>query len=84
VGDDTAHEPLAFHSIPDFIVSDPPANVEDTDPIDLVFVGLIQGQLLTALNALQTERNFTASDVSPYSKLLANQVLGVFAQSVWN
>jgi hypothetical protein len=84
VGDDTAHEPLAFHSVPDFIVSDPPANVKDTDPIDLVFVDFIQAQLLTTLNTLQTERNFTASDVSLYSELLANQVLGVFAQSAWN
>lgn len=84
MGDDIAHEPLPFHSIPDFIVSDPPTNVKDTDPIDLVFVDFFEAQLLTTLNTLQKERNFTASDVSRYSELLLDQVLGVFAQSAWN
>lgn len=83
-GDDTAHEPLSFHDIPDFIVSDPPANVKDTDTIDLVFVDFIQAQLLATLNTLQSVQNYTATDVSPYSELLSNAVLGVFAQSAWN
>lgn len=75
---------MSFHDIPDFIVSNPPANVKDTDTIDLVFVDFVQAQLLATLNTLQSERNFTAADVSKYSELLSNQVLGVFAQSAWN
>jgi hypothetical protein len=83
MGDDTLHVPLAFNSLPDFIGSKPP-NVADDALIDLVFVDFIQTQLLSILNGLQTAKTYTPADVQPYSPLLANQVLGIYAQEKWN
>lgn len=83
VGDDTLHAPLPFFGSPDFIASNPPAVPADT-PIDLVFVDFIEDQLLGVLNAVQSAKNYTEADVSSYTPILANAVLGLFAQKVWN
>ena len=83
VGDDTLHAPLPFYPFPDFISSNPPAVSDDT-PIDLVFVDFIEDQLLKILNSIQTSKNYTTSDVSQYSPLLANAALGLYAQAKWN
>lgn len=83
MGDDTAHTPLTFNSVPDFIASRTP-NVGDDAVIDLVFVDFIAGQLLGILNSVQTEKTFTTADVQSYSPILANQALGLYAQSAWN
>jgi hypothetical protein len=84
VGDDILHQPMPYFSIPAFVVSNPPANVTDTTPIDLVFVDYNQAQVLATLNAVQNTKNYTAADVSSYSKLLTNEVFGIYAQAVWN
>lgn len=87
VGDDIEHEALPFFSTPDFIGSDPPKNLtaDSVAPIDLVFVDFIETQLLGILNSVANgTRNFTRDDVQPYSPILANEVLGVFAQQAWN
>lgn len=78
------HIPLPFYNIPDFIVSDPPPDVNDESLIDLVFVDFIEDQLLDTLNSVQSDKNYTSADVSKYSNLLINQVLGLFAQSAWS
>lgn len=83
VGDDTLHAPLPYHPFPDFIGSNPPPVSDDT-PIDLVFVDFIEDQLLQILNSVQTSRNYTTSDVSQYSPILANAALGLYAQAKWN
>lgn len=83
VGDDTLHAPLPYYPVPDFIGSNPPAVSDDT-PIDLVFVDFIEAQLLGILNTIQTTKNYTASDVSQYSPVLANAALGLYAQAKWN
>ncbi|EJD02042.1 uncharacterized protein FOMMEDRAFT_20830 [Fomitiporia mediterranea MF3/22] len=83
VGDDVPHTPLPFFSIPDFIGSVPP-NVTDDTPIDLVFVDFIESQLIGILNMVSNATTFTSAEVQPYSPILANQVLGVFAQAAWN
>ncbi|KAI5117465.1 hypothetical protein M0805_004068 [Coniferiporia weirii] len=83
IGDDIPHAPLSFFSTPDFIGSNPP-NVTDDTPIDLVFVGFIETQLLGILNSVSDGVTFTSADVQSYSPFLANQVLGLFAQEVWN
>ena len=56
----------------------------DDTPIDLVFVDFIESQLLGILNSVQSTKNFTSSDVQLYSPVLANEVLGIFAQADWN
>ncbi|KAL5498002.1 hypothetical protein ACEPAH_2933 [Sanghuangporus vaninii] len=82
-GDDVPHTALPFFSIPDFIGSVPP-NVTDDTPIDLVFVDFIETQLLGILNSVSDGQTFTTDNVMQYSPVLANQVLGVFAQAAWN
>ena len=82
-GDDTLHAPLPFYGSPDFIASNPP-NVTDETPIDLVFVDFIEDQLLGVLNTVQSARNYTEADVQSYTPILANAVLGLYAQKVWN
>jgi hypothetical protein len=84
VGDDTAHAPLPFFDVPDFIASDPPQNTTDDTPIDLVFVDFIESQLIGILNQVQTGRNYSQADVAPYTSVLANEALGLFAQQAWN
>ncbi|KAJ7593234.1 Metallo-dependent phosphatase-like protein [Mycena floridula] len=83
VGDDSLHSPLPSFDIPDFIASATPDLPDDT-PIDLVFVDFIESQLLSILNQAQSNKTFTTSDVKLYSPVLANAVLGLYAQSAWN
>ncbi|KNZ74029.1 hypothetical protein J132_08339 [Termitomyces sp. J132] len=83
VGDDTLHAPLPFFDVPDFIASNPPAVSDDT-PIDLVFVDFIESQLIGILNTLQTDKVYTTADAVLYTPVLANEALGIYAQSAWN
>lgn len=83
VGDDIPHAALPFFDVPDFIGSTPPSVTDDT-PIDLVFVDFIESQLLGILNSVSTDHTFTTDDVQLYSPVLANEVLGIFAQADWN
>ncbi|PFH52209.1 hypothetical protein AMATHDRAFT_2451 [Amanita thiersii Skay4041] len=83
VGDDTLHKPLTFFNVPDFIGSKTP-DVPDDTPIDLVFVDFIGSQLLEILNSVQTDKQYTQSDVAQYSPILANAVWGIYAQAAWN
>ncbi|KAI1791129.1 Metallo-dependent phosphatase-like protein [Ganoderma leucocontextum] len=84
IGDDTLHSPLPFFDVPDFIGTDAPAGVADDAPIDLVFVDFIESQLLQILNGLQTAKTYTSADVQSYSDVLANAVLGLYAEKYWN
>ncbi|KAK7020432.1 Metallophos domain-containing protein [Favolaschia claudopus] len=84
VGDDTPHAPLQFHAVPDFIASAPPSGLADDAPIDLVFVDFIETQLIGIVNGLQKEKVYTTADVSPYTNVLATEVLGIYAQKEWN
>ncbi|PPQ79916.1 hypothetical protein CVT26_004176 [Gymnopilus dilepis] len=83
VGDDILHAPLPFFDSPDFIGSNSPTVSADT-PIDLVFVDFIESQLLGILNSVQSEKKYTESDVQSYSPFLASELLGLYAQVVWN
>ena len=52
--------------------------------VDLVFIDFIGSLVVTALNSLQTGRNYTTADVVPYAGIRLNEVLGVFAMAKWN
>ena len=82
-GDDTLHIPLSYYSSPDYISSNPP-NVTSDTPIDLVFIDFIESEVLSILNGLQNATEYTSADVSLYTPTLANAVLGLYAQAVWN
>ncbi|EPQ55276.1 hypothetical protein GLOTRDRAFT_76623, partial [Gloeophyllum trabeum ATCC 11539] len=84
VGDDTYHTALPYYDSPDFIGSNAPANISASDPVDLVFVDFIEDQLLGILNTVQNEKNYTTADVSSYTPILANEVLGLYAERAWN
>ncbi|KAI0753174.1 Metallo-dependent phosphatase-like protein [Daedaleopsis nitida] len=84
LGDDVIHSPLPFFSSPDFIGTDAPDGLADDAPVDLVFVDFIETQLLQILNGLQTAKTYAQADVLPYTDVLANAVLGLYAQQYWN
>jgi len=77
------HISIPSYDIPDFIGSNAP-NVTDDTSIDLVFVDFIEEQLLGLLNGLQSEKKYTDSDVKPYSDIVSNQILGLYAQQKWS
>ncbi len=83
VGDDTLHIPLPFYDVPDFIASNPP-NVSNDTLIDFVFVDFIEAQLLETLNTVQTDKVYQTSDVSTYSAVELNEIMGLYAQYAWN
>ena len=82
-GDDTLHVPLTYYAVPDYISSNAP-NVTSATPVDLVFVDFIESDVLQILNAVQSATTYTSSDVSLYSPTLADAVLGLYAQAMWN
>ena len=73
-----------FFPTPDYTGSDAPTGLPDDTAVDLVFDNFTQDDLLTALNNLQSDRVYTASDALPYSDVLARAVLGIYAQQYWN
>ncbi|KAG6382133.1 Metallo-dependent phosphatase-like protein [Boletus reticuloceps] len=83
VGDDTLHIPLPYYSVPDYIASNSP-NVTGDTPIDLIFVDFIESDVLGILNSVQSTTNYTSADVSLYTPTLADAVLGLYAQAMWN
>ncbi|KAI6029157.1 5'-nucleotidase [Pisolithus microcarpus] len=82
-GDDTLHTAVPYYSSPDYIGSAIP-NVTGDTPVDLVFIDFIVSDVIEVLNTLQSAKNYTDSDASLYSPVLANQVLGLYAQVEWN
>ncbi|KIY51475.1 hypothetical protein FISHEDRAFT_36991 [Fistulina hepatica ATCC 64428] len=83
IGDDTPHAPLASYDVPDYIQSNAPANVTNDTLIDFVFVDFIEDEVLDVLNAVGNV-TYTSSDVSLYSDVLADAILGVYAEAAWN
>ena len=53
-------------------------------PIDLVFINFIESDVLRVLNKVQTAQTYTDADVFSYTPILADMVLGLYAQQVWN
>ncbi|KZT05411.1 uncharacterized protein LAESUDRAFT_727057 [Laetiporus sulphureus 93-53] len=83
VGDDTPHTPVPYYSSPDYIASDAPDVTNDT-LTDLVFVDFIESDVLEIINGLQSEQTYTEEDVFTYSPLLADAVLGLYAEKYWS
>ncbi|KAK0189115.1 Metallo-dependent phosphatase-like protein [Armillaria mellea] len=83
VGDDVIHTPLPFYSVPDFIGSTSPDVSNDT-LIDFVFVDFVVDQVVETLNIVQSDKEYTSSDVATYSTLEISDVLGMYAQFAWN
>lgn len=82
-GDDTLHVPLPYYSVPNYVGSNPP-NVTSDTLIDLVFIDFIESDVLNILNGVQNTTTYTSADVSLYTPTLANAVLGLYAQAMWN
>ena len=75
--------PPPFFDFPDYIQIVTP-NITDSTIIDLVFTDFIEDEVLDVLNEVQEDVEYTKADIRSYSPLMANEVLGVFAQLEWN
>ncbi|KAJ7855876.1 hypothetical protein B0H14DRAFT_2353013, partial [Mycena olivaceomarginata] len=80
---------LPTYRIPDFIASCAPdvdvgGDPNVTAPIDLIFVDFFGAQLIRTLNAMQTACVYSRADVRIYNPGGLNEVLGVYAEVVWN
>ncbi|KIK45387.1 hypothetical protein CY34DRAFT_801759 [Suillus luteus UH-Slu-Lm8-n1] len=81
--DDTMHTPLPYYTSPYYIGSSPPNVTADT-PIDVVFLNYLGKEIISILNRLQKDKNYTMNDVSLYSPTLTDEILGLYAQAMWN
>ncbi|KAG2341816.1 hypothetical protein BDR05DRAFT_887397 [Suillus weaverae] len=81
--DDTLHTALPHYKVPHYISSIPP-NVAADIPIDVVFLDHLGKKIIGILNSLQKDKNYTMHDVSLYSPTLSSDVLGLYAQAMWN
>ncbi|KAG2046926.1 hypothetical protein BDR06DRAFT_964508 [Suillus hirtellus] len=81
--DDTLHTPLPNYDVPFYVGSNPPNVTADT-PIDIVFLNFLGKEIIGILNKLQKDKTYTMHDVSSYSPTLASDILGLYAQGMWN
>ncbi|KAG2107489.1 Metallo-dependent phosphatase-like protein [Suillus discolor] len=81
--DDTLHTPLPYYPVPSYSGSNPPNVTADT-PIDVVFLSFLGKEIIGILNGLQKDKTYTMADVSSYSPTLAGDILGLYAQGMWN
>ncbi|KAG2141993.1 Metallo-dependent phosphatase-like protein [Suillus cothurnatus] len=81
--DDTLHTALPYYTTPSYISSDPPQVTADT-PIDVVFLNYLGEEIIPILNKLQKNKNYTMDDISSYSPVLTDDILGLYAQAMWN
>ncbi|KAG2141185.1 Metallo-dependent phosphatase-like protein [Suillus bovinus] len=81
--DDTLHTVLPNYDVPYYIASNPPNVTADT-PIDIVFLNYLGEEIINILNRLQKDKNYTMDDVSMYSPMLTSEILGLYAQAMWN
>ena len=85
VGDDIKLQAPPFFPVTEFISSTPPTNLTDSDLIDVVFFDFIASLVVDVLGMVATgDREFTKDDVRKYSEVRSNEVLGMYAQRIWN
>lgn len=69
---------------PKFVTSQPP-KVADETLVDLVFLKRHGPRILGALNAVQTQKPYKGLDIMEnYTKVVTNEVLGIYAKKIWN
>ncbi|KAG2035069.1 hypothetical protein BDR03DRAFT_963624, partial [Suillus americanus] len=81
--DDTLHTALPYYTVPYYISSSPPNVTADT-PVDVVFLNYLGKEIISILNSLQKNKNYTMDDVLLYSPILTSDILGLYAQAKWN
>ncbi|KAG2046192.1 hypothetical protein BDR06DRAFT_1014935 [Suillus hirtellus] len=81
--DDTLHTPLPRYPVPLYSGSNPPNVTADT-PIDVIFLDSLGKEIISILNSLQKDKTYTMADVSLYSPTLTSDILGLYAQAMWN
>jgi hypothetical protein len=77
------HTALPYYTAPYYIGSNLPNVTADT-PIDVVFLNYLGEEIISILNRLQKDKNYTMNDVSLYSPTLTDEILGLYAQAMWN
>ncbi|KAG1787055.1 Metallo-dependent phosphatase-like protein [Suillus plorans] len=81
--DDTLHTPLPHYPVPLYSGSNTPNVTADT-PIDVVFLNSLGKEIIGVLNSLQKDKTYTMDDVLSYSPTLTSDILGLYAQAMWN
>jgi len=81
--DDTLHTALPHYPVPLYSGSNPPNVTADT-PIDVVFLNSLGKEIIGILNSLQKDKAYTMDDVLSYSPTLTSDILGLYAQAMWN
>ncbi|KAG1905071.1 Metallo-dependent phosphatase-like protein [Suillus fuscotomentosus] len=81
--DDTLHIPLPHYPVPLYSGSNPPNVTADT-PIDVVFLNSLGKEMIGILNSIQKDKTYTMYDVLSYSPTLTSDILGLYAQAMWN
>ncbi|KAG2336182.1 hypothetical protein BDR05DRAFT_897092, partial [Suillus weaverae] len=61
-----------------------PPNVMADMIIVVVFLNYLGKDIIGILNSLQKDKNYTMGDVSSHSPMLTSDILGLYAQAMWN
>lgn len=86
LGDDTEHSPIPYSGSPAYIQSPVFGNttaLEDSTGIDVIFVDFFQSTVLSILNSLQSEKNYTQEDVEVYNTLSTQDLYPLYAAKKW-
>lgn len=85
-GDDTVHTAIPYSRTPDYIASPITGNstaLADTDTVDVVMVDFIASSVVSILNRVQKERNFTTTEAVAYNTLTTQDLYPVYAEKKW-
>jgi hypothetical protein len=81
------HTAIPYASQPDYVQSPPAGNstaVSGTDAVDVIFVDFIENSVISILNGLQTQKNYTTADVSKYNSYTTQDLYPLYAAKAWN
>ncbi|GAA93707.1 uncharacterized protein L969DRAFT_19756 [Mixia osmundae IAM 14324] len=79
-GDDTLHRPIPSFAIPEYVTN---ALREGENEFDLAWFDFLTPLILATLNTVQQEYHYVQADVSVYSAIKEDEMLGVFARKYW-
>lgn len=83
-GDDTIHTAIPYASMPDYVQSPVTAdNVQPDDKVDVIMIDFIASNVMRLLNGLQTEKNYSKSDVLLYNQYTTQDIYPLYAAQVW-
>ncbi|EST05352.1 Phosphoesterase domain protein [Kalmanozyma brasiliensis GHG001] len=83
-GDDTVHTAIPYASVPDYVQSPVTgSNVTANTTVDVIFLDFIAKNVVSILNGLQKDRNYTLNDVASYNQYTIQDIYPLYAEQVW-